>query len=153
MPLAPSTAPPGLCMHRGLHHSCPAHLRSHPMPPSVCVGTPQLSLSILRDGKVAHPQQVQPLLVDCIPTLTCSGALCTLEHASVIHLAPRSIHRAPWAVCAHACTLPYPLCPLSRLLEPWLGPTYFLFLSLFSLYGLSFCMPELTSLISYCALS
>ena len=29
----------------------------------------------------------------------------------------------------------------------------FPFLSLFSLYGLSYCMPKLTSLISYCALS
>ena len=29
----------------------------------------------------------------------------------------------------------------------------FPFLSPFSLYGLSYCMPELTSLISYCALS
>ena len=32
-------------------------------------------------------------------------------------------------------------------------PDLFPFLSLFSLYGLSCCMPELTSLISYCALS
>ena len=55
-----------------------------PFPPSVCIGTPQLSLSVLRDGKMVHPQQVQPLLVDCVPTLTCSGALCALEHASVV---------------------------------------------------------------------
>ena len=32
-------------------------------------------------------------------------------------------------------------------------PDLFPFLSLFSLYGLSYCMPELTLLISYCALS
>ena len=32
-------------------------------------------------------------------------------------------------------------------------PNLFSFLSPFSLYGLSYCMPELTSLISYCALS
>ena len=32
-------------------------------------------------------------------------------------------------------------------------PDLFPFLSPFSLYGLSYCMPELTSLISYCALS
>ena len=47
---------------------------------------------------------------------------------------------------------------------PWLGfialgvralawPDLFPFLSPFSLYGLSYCMPELTLLISYCALS
>ena len=66
---------------------------------------PQLSLSVLRDGKTAHPLQMQPLLADHIPTLTCSGALCTLEHASVIHLTPCSIHRAP----------PGHLCPRSHL--------------------------------------
>ena len=102
-PLAPSTALPRSCMHCGLRHSCP--LCSHPMPASVCVGTPQLSHSVLRDGKMAHPQQVQPLLADHVPTLTCSGALCALEHASVIHLAPCSIHRAP----------PGRLCPRSHL--------------------------------------
>ena len=64
-------------------------------PPSVCIGTPQLSLSMLRDGKAAHPQQAQPLLADHVPTLTCFGALCALEHASIIHLAPHSIHCAP----------------------------------------------------------
>ena len=32
-------------------------------------------------------------------------------------------------------------------------PNLFPFLSPFSLYGLSYCMPKLTSLISYCALS
>ena len=32
-------------------------------------------------------------------------------------------------------------------------PDLFPFLSPFSLYGLSYCMPEVTSLISYCALS
>ena len=66
-------------------------------------------LSILRDGKAAHPQQVQPLLVDRVPTLACSGALCTPEHASIVHLAPHSIHCAPWTVYAHArimgCTI------------------------------------------------
>ena len=42
------------------------------------------------------------------------------------------------------------LLPTVRALA-WLD--LFPFLSPFSLYGLSYCMPELTSLISYCALS
>ena len=47
----------------------------------------------------------------------------------------------PGCGCGHRCVR-----ALARLdLFPFLSP--------FSLYGLSYCMPELTSLISYCALS
>ena len=62
---------------------------------------------------MAHPQQVQPLLADHIPTLTCSGALCTLEHVSVIHLAPCSIHRTPRPSMPMLTPHPlhHPLCP------------------------------------------
>ena len=73
--------------------------------------------SILRDGRVVHPQQVQPSLVDCIPTLH-NLALCTLQHARtglpswlliyaacIVHLTPHSIHHATWAIYAHACTV------------------------------------------------
>ena len=29
------------CSHRRLHHSCSPHLHSHPMPPSIHIGTPR----------------------------------------------------------------------------------------------------------------
>ena len=61
-----------------------------------------LSLFVLRDGKAVHLQQVRPLLVDRVTTLTCSRVQSALEHASVVHLAPCSIHQTPWTVYAHA---------------------------------------------------
>ena len=51
-------------------------------------------LSVLRDSKVAHPQQVQPLLADHIPTLASQLLICA---ACIIHL-------TPWAIYAHTRT-------------------------------------------------
>ena len=88
-----------LCMCMQIQYSvgdtnlllCTLHPHPMPMCASIHACTYQCArtqLSILRDGKAAHLQQVQPLLVNHIPTL--------------VHLAPRSIHRAPWTVYAHA---------------------------------------------------
>ena len=107
-------------------------LHPHPMPmcASIHARTYQRArtrLSILRDGKAAHPQQVQPLLVDRVPTPCPSlhpprplDCLCPRPHRGLrhscsphlrFHPMPLSVRvgtprtHTPCTVRVHACTV------------------------------------------------
>ena len=88
-----------LCMCMHVHCTCT------PFPHACCpfmhapTNVQGLRPSILKNGKVAHPQQVQPSLADRIPTLTCSlcpllhplhppDCLCPCPHRGLHHLCP-----------------------------------------------------------------